>query len=120
VWDGEDNNLVKDPQNIRAVPATAGSMLAWNQAVLHWGGRASQLAAAPRSSAAFEFQRGDRPPFNKPLLDPAQAPPFRQRLGLVGKQVLQYKHMYHPLSPEIAAMAESLRARFMPGSALAF
>src|SRR5688572_8966451 len=93
-WDGNDNTLVSEPQNIRALPATAGSMLAWNQAVLHWGGRASSLAAGPRASAAFEFQRGDKPPFNQPLLDPMRLPPFHERLGLIGKQVLQYQHMY--------------------------
>ncbi|HMI85374.1 MAG TPA: phytanoyl-CoA dioxygenase family protein [Polyangiaceae bacterium] len=117
VWDGEGNNHVLAPQNIRALPATAGSLLAWNQAVLHWGGRASRLAKGPRSSAALEFQRGDKAPFNRPLLDPKRTPPFQQRLGLVGKQVLQYKHMY-PLTPDIAIIAETIRSRFMPGGAL--
>ena len=117
-WSGEGNIHVPEPQNIRAVPATAGSLLAWNQGVLHWGGRASRMATVPRASAAFEFQRGDRTPFNNPLLDMRQLPPFQKRLGLVGKQVLQYQHMY-PLSPEIAAIAEALRDRYMPGSAVA-
>jgi hypothetical protein len=117
-WDGEGNTYVTDLQNVRALPATAGSILAWNQNVLHWGGRASRKGSAPRASAAFEFQRGDRTPFNTPLLDPRQLPPFQKRLGLVGKQVLQYKHMY-PLAPDIAAIAESLRAKYMPGAAVA-
>ena len=117
VWDGDDNNVVHDPQNIRALPAKAGSMLAWNQAVLHWGGRGSSLGKEPRISAAFEFQRGDRPPFNRPLLDPGKIPPFEQRLGLIGKQVLQYRHMY-PLTDDVAAVAQALFDRFMPGGAL--
>ena len=116
-WDGEDNTVVHDPQNVRALPAPAGSLLAWNQGVLHWGGRASRLAKGPRTSAAFEFQRGDKEPFNTPLLDPQVIPPFSQRLGLIGKQVLQYKHMY-PLSNDVAAIAEALRVRFRPGAAL--
>lgn len=116
-WDAADNLAVHDPQNVRALPAAAGSLLAWNQGVLHWGGRASRLARAPRTSAAFEFQRGDKPPFNTPLLDPEKAPPFTQRLGLIGKQVLQYRHMY-PLSEDVARIAEVLRARYMPGAAL--
>jgi hypothetical protein len=118
VWDGPDNIEVKDPQNVRALPAPAGSLLVWNQAVLHWGGRASRLAEGPRTSAAFEFQRGDRPPFNQPLLDPAVIPPFDVRLGLVGKQVLQYRHMY-PLTPDVESIAVELRDRFMPGAASA-
>jgi hypothetical protein len=117
VWDGEGNNVVDEPQNIRAVPAPAGSLLAWNQAVLHWGGRASSLAEAARCSAAFEFQRGDKPPFNSPLLDPRKIPPFLQRLGLIGKQALQYQHMY-PLTSDLAELATMLRDRHMPGSTL--
>lgn len=115
VWDGEGNNVVHNPQDIRALPAKAGSMLAWNQAVLHWGGRASRLAKEPRVSAAFEFQRGDRSAYNQPLLDPAVIPPFARRLGLIGKQVLQYQHMY-PLTPDVAAVAQSLFDRHMHGA----
>jgi len=116
-WDGDGNVTVNEPQNVRALPAPAGSLLAWNQGVLHWGGRASRLAKGPRTSAAFEFQRGDKEPFNTPLLDPSATPPFTQRLGLIGKQVLQYKHMY-PLTDDVAAIAETLKGRFRPGAAL--
>lgn len=112
-WGGEGNNVVKQPQNIRALPATAGSLLAWNQALLHWGARASRLGEAPRTSAGFEFQRADKAPFNQPLLDPMTIPTFSQRLGLIGKQVLQYQHMY-PLAPDVERLAVDLRDRFMP------
>lgn len=112
-WDGADNTVVYNPQDIRAVPATAGSLMAWNQAILHWGGRGSRLGEAPRISAAFEFQRVDRPAFNTPLLDPDRLPTFGERLGLIGKQVLQYRHMY-PLGDDVAAVATSLVERFMP------
>lgn len=113
VFDGPDNNRVADPQSIRAVPSTAGSLLAWNQALLHWGGRASRLAGGPRISVAMEFQRGDRPAFNRPLLDPSRLPTFRERLGLIGKQVLQYRHMI-PLAPDLERAAAELAERFMP------
>ncbi len=113
VWDGPGNTAVENVQDIRAVPARAGSLLAWNQAILHWGGRASRRAEGPRTSAAFEFQRGDKPPFNEPLLDPRRIPPFAERLGLIGKQVLQYQHMY-PLTPDVERLAIELRDRFMP------
>ena len=94
-------------QDIRALPATAGSMLAWNQAVLHWGSRGSRLGTGPRISAAFEFQRADRPAFNSPLLDPHRIPSFSERLGLIGKRVLRYRHMY-PLPDDVAAIATTL------------
>ena len=104
VWDETSSTAGRDPRNIRALPATAGSMLSWNQGLLHWGGRASRLAPVPRCSAAFEFQRGDVPPFFEPLLDPTRVPTFGERLGLVARQILQYQHMY-PLAPEVAETA---------------
>ncbi len=116
VWGGENNAQVPAPQNIRALPATAGSMLAWNQGLLHWGGRASRLGTVPRTSAALEFQRGDKAPLNEPLLDPKRMPSFQERLGLIGKQILQYQHMY-PLTAEMAAIGEALEGQFMPGGA---
>lgn len=112
-WDGEDNTVVRNLQDIRALPATAGTLFAWNQAVLHWGGRGSDLGAAPRISAAFEFQRSDCVPFNSPLLDPYRVPTFTERLGLIGKQVLQYRHMY-PLPGDIEAIATVLAERYLP------
>ena len=36
-----------------------------------------------------------------------------QRLGLIGKQVLQYRHMY-PLAPDVEQIATDLCTRFMP------
>jgi hypothetical protein len=116
-WDGDDNHKLKRPQDVRALPASAGSVLAWNQAVLHWGGRASRLAAAPRTSMAFEFQRADKPAFNEPLLAADELPSLERRLGLIGKQALQYQHMY-PLTDDVAAIAETLKSSFMtPGAA---
>lgn len=111
-WDGPDGAALTHPQDVRALPAPAGSLLAWNQNLLHWGGRASRLAAGPRVSVSCEFQRADRSPFNAPWLDPAAAPDFSLRLGLVGKQLLQYRHM-HPLDDATAALAAELRARHL-------
>jgi hypothetical protein len=96
-------------QDIRALPAAAGSVLGWNQAVLHWGGRSSSKAPFPRISIAFEFQRGDIEPYNSPLRSPDQIPTFTQRLALIGKQVRQYRHMHH-LPEQLAAIAAELEA----------
>jgi Phytanoyl-CoA dioxygenase (PhyH) len=90
--------------DVRALPAKAGDLLMWNQAVLHWGAHASERAAEPRISMAFEFQRDDVKPFNQPLLAPGVAPGFDDRLKLICKQILQYQHMYG-LSPEMQEMA---------------
>ena len=113
VWEGDEEFAVRDLHNVRAVPATAGSMLAWNQHLLHWGGRVSRHEREPRRSVAFEFQRGDKAPFQAPLIDTSPAVPFTTRLGLVAKQLLQYRHM-HPLTDEMAEIAVGLRRRYMP------
>ena len=55
---------------VRALPAKPGDWLCWNQAVLHWGSQSSDYAPHERMSMALEFQRGDIPAFNKPLLTP--------------------------------------------------
>ena len=102
-------------QDIRALPATAGSVLCWNHAVLHWGGRSSERAPHPRISLAFEFQRSDVEPYKTPLLDPSNPPNFNQRLALIGKQILQYQHMY-PLSEELAELATELQKESQPSS----
>lgn len=95
-------------QDVRALPAEAGSILMWNQAVLHWGSHGSPRATGPRVSAAFEFQSADVPPYNQPLMAPNTVPGFAGRLALVGKQILQYQHMY-PLAPEMREIATRLK-----------
>ncbi|MBI3840189.1 MAG: hypothetical protein HY288_19885 [Planctomycetia bacterium] len=96
-----------DLPSIRALPAKPGEYLCWNQAVLHWGSRASPFATRPRMSMAMECQRGDIPAFNAPLLAPLVQLSFEQRLVLIAKQILQYRHMY-ALSPELEALAQRL------------
>ena len=95
-------------QNIRALPASAGSILGWNQAVLHWGSRSSKKAQVPRVSIGLEFQRGDIEPFNKPLFSVDPPVELKTRLILIGKQILQYKHLYK-LSDDVAALAEEMK-----------
>lgn len=96
--------------SIRALPARPGEFFMWNQAVLHWGSKASPRGGESRISMAFEFQRADvQPPFNQPLMQPLGIISFEERLKLVAKQILQYKSMYQ-LEPELQEFAESLIA----------
>ncbi|MGQ3049064.1 MAG: phytanoyl-CoA dioxygenase family protein [Niveispirillum sp.] len=90
--------------DIRALPATAGDVFCWNQAVLHWGARSSPRATEPRVSIAFEFQLAKVEPFNQPLMKALTIPSMDSRISLICKQIVQYKHMY-PLSPELEALA---------------
>ena len=85
---------IDNPADVIPLECPAGSLLMWNQVVLHWGGRSLPTAPHPRVSFAFEFQRTDRPTQNAPLLDPNRIPSFNERLALLAKQILQYQHRY--------------------------
>jgi hypothetical protein len=97
-------------QHMRAVPAPAGSMLCWTQQLLHWGGTSSEFAESPRVSMAFEIQRSDVPAFSTPLFRVDEPPDFSLRLGLIGRQILQYQHIEQvaALPNEMVAMARKL------------
>ncbi len=101
--------------DIRALVAEAGEVLCWNQALLHWGSRSSDLAPAPRISLSMEFQRGDLPPFNNPLLDPGLFPDLRGRLVLIAKQLVQYSHMY-VATPPVEAFLRTMLGQAGAGS----
>lgn len=100
----DPNGPMPSPFSIRALPAKPGDYFIWNQVVLHWGGPTSEFGETPRMSIALEFQRGDISPFTSPLIAPEQAPAFDERLQLIARQVLQYRHMYD-FAPEIADLA---------------
>ncbi len=98
--------------DMRALPAQAGDVLAWTQRVMHWGSHsADQHDLPPRQSVAFEYQRSDITAFNSPLLDPDTMPDFKARMALIGKQVLQYTHMYE-FTPELVKMAQIILKEF--------
>ena len=93
--------------DIRALPATAGTVLGWNHALLHWGARSNPQARQPRVSLAFELTRADAPQMETPRLPPDTAPDFALRLQLIGTQMLKYQHM-HPLSDALEELATAL------------
>ena len=103
-------------QNIRALPATAGSLLAWNQSLLHWGSRASPLGTHPRCSIAAQFQRGDHPALETPLLDPLTPPSFEQRIGLIGHLICVFSG-FLTLPPEIRILGTALKWKHWPSPA---
>lgn len=103
---------LKTLQSVRALPVSAGSALCWTQHLVHWGGRASRFAAQPRISIAFELQRSDVPAFSSPLMPADWMPSFAMRLGLIGRQILQYQHMIS-VSSEMLSLAKQLH-RHLP------
>lgn len=103
----KNNNDEFDNHHARPLSAKAGSILCWNQALLHWGGQSSKDAPNPRISIGLEFQRGDVTPYNKPLLPVSRLPDLKFRTRLIGKQMIQYRHMY-PIPDEVANIAHKM------------
>jgi hypothetical protein len=85
---------IDPPEHARALPVSPGEYLCWNQALLHWGGKSRPTATEPRISMAFEFQRGDVPPFSTAMIEPLRNPTFDARLRLVAEQLLRYGDLH--------------------------
>jgi hypothetical protein len=105
----EDTTYSFALQDVRALPAPAGTVMGWNQAIVHWGSHASQRAPEPRISAAIEYQSGATPLIREAAMDPYSCPDFQSRLQLIGTQLLQYRHM-HPLTEQTYQLAQRLVA----------
>ena len=54
-YPGDLERLDAPLAHARALPVTAGTALAWNGNVLHWGGACSARAAGPRVSVTFTY-----------------------------------------------------------------
>jgi len=94
-------------QDVRALPAQAGSVLAWNQYVMHWGSAASKWADGPRMSTGIYVQAADVPLFTDKPVDFDQALPFEKRLALIASNMLLYQreHRFPAELVEIALRA---------------
>lgn len=98
---------LKDLQSVRALPAKAGSILSWNESLIHWGSRSSDKADGPRISAACAFQRADLDPLETPLLDPFVLPDLKTRLGIIGQQLFRFA-IHTGMPPAVQDLAQEL------------
>jgi Phytanoyl-CoA dioxygenase (PhyH) len=95
-------------QDIRALPAAAGSILGWNQNILHWGSRGSRYAEQPRISWGIYFQSGDVPRFDPSARELRGPLSFATRLSYIGAALARYDRLF-PLPPALKAFAASTR-----------
>ena len=72
-------------EDVRGLPAKAGSIVCWNTSLLHWGARSSRRATHPRISMATYYQSRDVPPYHKVTMDIPSPIPFAYRIHLVEK-----------------------------------
>ncbi len=96
---------VKDVQNVRVLPAAAGTALAWNHRVLYWNARPSSPAENPCMSLAFEFRRAGTLEGTN-ANDRVRAPSFRERLAFIAAQILRNRRF--GVDPRFAGLAARL------------
>jgi hypothetical protein len=91
-------NTVPDDakQHIISLPATAGSVLGWNQYIIHWGGQMGFDIWEPRISLGIYYQSGDENHFDPFLLERTDKLSFNFRLGVISRMVLKYQHLGFP------------------------
>ena len=79
-------------RNVTPLPASAGSVLGWNNSLIHWGGRALESATFPRISIGVEFMSKRAKPrsWETPVFD-LQLPDFATRLRAIGQSILYYE-----------------------------
>jgi len=77
---------------VTPLPATAGSVLGWDNSLIHWGGRALESATFPRVSIGVEFMAARATPraWEMPVFN-LQLPDFAARLRAVGQSILHYE-----------------------------
>jgi hypothetical protein len=71
-------------QDIRALPAQAGSVLGWDPRILHWGARSSNRAPGPRISIAAYLMAPDVHAGSGYPMATTTALPFTHRLAAIG------------------------------------
>lgn len=76
---------VPDLRNVRALPVSAGSLLCFNQSLLHWGGR--NFSDETRVSFAFEVEREGLFDARQPAIELASELDFEWRCGFVGATI---------------------------------
>jgi len=77
-------------EDVRAIPARAGTLSGWDQYISHWGGHSSQWAQQPRLSYALYFQRGDMEPLDGTAFTPPAKLDFGARLEIICGGLMRY------------------------------
>lgn len=95
-------------QGARALPARAGSLLAWDFQVVHWSSFCDG-AIAPRLSLAVEIIGATAEPVESelPLFDLVSLPPFEERLRAIAKGILSYQR-FEPLTLRYVGLARRI------------
>lgn len=93
-------------EKVRALPVAAGTALAWNANLLHWGGACSARAPGPRVSCSFSVARGAL----AQRLPAASAMDLQSRLDSIALQIETYGEGQPDVSEEARVWARATNA----------
>jgi hypothetical protein len=94
--------------SVTPLPAAVGSVLGWNNRLIHWGGRATELATCPRISIAAEFLHARTRPHRSELpVYGVTVPDFPTRLRVIGRAIQKYEK-FEPLMRRYRDLAAKL------------
>lgn len=99
-------------RNTRALPASPGQILCWDEKIIHWGG-SSEPGSEPRVSVALEFTSPDFPTSAAdPLLVDSFAPlpSLEIRLQTIARAIMLYRR-FELFNERFAPLAERLLQR---------
>jgi len=101
----------------RPLPVRAGSVLAWDASLVHWGS-ARQSSGEPRISFSMEFAAPDADlpgvPFSIAGDDAAARPDYETRLAIIARAIGLYQHG-EPRAVRYAELGERLTERYSRG-----
>ncbi|MBI5494177.1 MAG: phytanoyl-CoA dioxygenase family protein [Deltaproteobacteria bacterium] len=102
-WTAEETGRLL--HHARALPAAAGTVMAWDPALLHWGGVATGLGAAARVAVSLEFVRA---PADGVTTWMGEVPGWEERLALFKRALGVFAAPER--EPEAARWADALAA----------
>ena len=86
---GTDSIRVEDLQHVRSLQAARGSVMGWATGLAHWGSTPSKFGGS-RMSIGLYVQKPDAECLDPPPLDLTKPLPLRDRLRLIGHQIVNY------------------------------
>ena len=93
--------VVEDLQDIRTLQGKRGSVFCWATGLIHWGTRQSPMGQ-PRMSVGFYVQNPEAECHYPPPIDFKKPIPFKQRLAVIGQQIIFYSREAGPEQIEMA------------------
>lgn len=86
---GTEEIKIDNPQDVRSLQASKGSVLCWTIGLAHWGTKQSEFGP-PRLSVGYFVQHEDAECLVPPPMDFDESFTLTERLSVIGQQIMDY------------------------------